>query len=307
MKHLKDWGEFVTENFQEKSVPDILKKISTQVRKDIINNGNNSFNKPYAIDEIDFVVKVNYQNAPHQPYYSNVNIYEILTKPENPVEIQINVTDEQIDTNYLMSIVLHELRHVYDVYTISDDVEINEFLKTNGFNTFKNTEFSYFIDLIYLSLEHELIARHNMLYELFRWINITDKDKLYEIFKQSYTYTALNELQSFNSEKFIANHDVNKLFVFTRKFITQINDNFSVNNINDLHNYYKKWESFFTEKSHEFSSYVNELLTDVVSDVTNNKVYERLTGYISYNEDIRNEVSTKLFEKMINYFQKIND
>ena len=152
-KHLKEWNEFIGESFEEKSVPHLLKKISSIVRKDIVKNGNNSFNKLYSIDGINFIIKVNYKFGNHQPYYSNVDIYSILTEPDKDVNISINVVDEDIDINYLMSIILHELRHIYDIYTVSNDVEMSDFLKTYGFNEFKNSEFSYFINLIYLSLE----------------------------------------------------------------------------------------------------------------------------------------------------------
>ena len=304
-KHLKEWNEFIGESFEEKSVPHLLKKISSIVRKDIVKNGNNSFNKLYSIDGINFIIKVNYKFGNHQPYYSNVDIYSILTEPDKDVNISINVVDEDIDINYLMSIILHELRHIYDIYTVSNDVEMSDFLKTYGFNEFKNSEFSYFINLIYLSLEHELIARHNMLYELFRWIDITDKNKLYDIFKKSYTYVALNELKNFDHVKFIKQYDISQLFIFTKQFVNHIKNEFVINSENDLYPYYKKWEDFFIKKSNEFTLYIDTLLDDVIDDVVNDKVYERLSGYISYNEDIGNKVSTKIFEKMINEYGKL--
>jgi len=287
------------ESFEEKSVPHLLKKISSIIRKDIISNGNKSFNKSYSIDGIDCNIKVNYKFGDHQPYYSNVNIYEILTEPDKNINIPINVVDKDIDINYLMSIILHELRHIYDIYTVADDIEMNEFLKAYGFDKFKKMKFPFFTDLVYLSLEHELIARHNMLYELFRWINITDKNKLYEIFKKSYTYTALNELKKFDYIKFIKSNDISQLIIFTKQFILHMKTNEIINNENDLYIYYKKWSEFFIEKSNEFALYVDDLLDDVINDVMNNKVYERMCGYISYNEDICNNVVSKIFEKKI--------
>jgi len=292
IKNLKYLKKF--ENFQEKSVPILLKKISLIIRKDIVDSGNKSFKKSYSIDGIDFIIIVNYKFGEHQPYYSNVNIYSILSDPEKYIEIPINVVDNDINIDYLMSIILHELRHIYDIYTVVDDIEMNEFLKIYGFDKFKGTDFSYFTNLIYLSLEHELIARHNMLYELFRWINITDK--LYEIFKKSYTYVALN---NFNHVKFINMYNFSQLLIFTENFINHIKGDEIINNENDLILYYKKWEEFFINKSNEFMIYVDELLNDVIDDVVNDKVYERLCGYVSYNEDINNKVSLKMFEKMI--------
>lgn len=280
------------ENFKEKSIPSLIKKISNIIRKDIIINGNSSFNSHYNIDNINLNIIVDYRIGKKQPYYSNVNIYDIISGIE-PIIIKIIITDNTIDVNYLMSIISHEIRHIYDIYTIVDDIEINEFKKSMIISKFKNQ--NQFIDFVYLSLEHELIARHNMLYELYRWINITDKNELYEIFKKSYTYNALLQLSNFDSKKFINIQDIYKLTSFTKEFSKEINDNFNV----DLYSYYMNWEKFFKEKSQEFLSYVDDMLDDVIQDIRNNKVYERMNGFISYNEDILNNVSSKLFKNLI--------
>ena len=34
-----------------------------------------------------------------------------------------------IDINYLMSVITHEIRHVYDIFTISQDTEFKSFTK----------------------------------------------------------------------------------------------------------------------------------------------------------------------------------
>jgi len=65
-----------------------------------------------------------------------------------------------------------------------------------------------------------------MLYEQFRWINITDKNKLYEIFKTTFTYTGYELLKNFDSDSFIKNHNINELKNFTNEFILDIKDNF---------------------------------------------------------------------------------
>jgi hypothetical protein len=280
------------ENFKEKSTPDIIKKISNIVRKDILINANSSFNKNYSIDEINLNIIVDYKSGSKQPYYSNVNIYDIISGVE-PVIIKVLVTDISIDINYLMSIISHEMRHIYDIYTIVDDVEIDDFKKSMVVSKFKGQ--NNFISYVYLSLEHELIARHNMLYELYRWIEITDKGKLFEIFKKSYTHTALLQLEKFDSVKFINNQNEFELVKFTKEFSTDIGENFN----GDLYSYYKNWEVFFKNKSQEFLSYVDDMLNDVIQDVNDEKIYERLNGFISYNENILNEVSSKLFKNLI--------
>jgi hypothetical protein len=85
------------------------------------------------------------------------------------------------------------------------------------------------------------------------------------------------------------------LVKFTKEFSTDIGENFN----GDLYSYYKNWEVFFKNKSQEFLSYVDDMLNDVIQDVNDEKIYERLNGFISYNENILNEVSSKLFKNLI--------
>jgi uncharacterized ubiquitin-like protein YukD len=286
------WNRYIKlyEDFKEKSVPEIIKRISTIVRKDIQTNENNSYSKTYSIDAFNFLLKINFKKGSKQPYYSNVNIYDVISDKQ-PINILINVVDDTIDINYLMSVVSHELRHIYDIYTICDDIEKQYFIKTLITKKYKGV--NSFVDLVYLSLEHELIARHNMLYELYRWIEITDKEKLYEIFKKSYTYKALIKLQHFNAADFISK--TNNLNNFTIDFSNDIGDVFDGN----LSDYYQKWEKFFKKKSNEFMDYVDSMLDEVILDIKENRIYERLCGYISYNEDIGMNTYDKLFKNMI--------
>ena len=117
------------ENFNEKSIPVVIKKVSNIIRNDIKINGNNNFNKNYSIEFFELTINVNYKEGLKQPYYSNVNIYDIINGLE-PILISINVVDSNIDLSYLMSIISHEIRHVYDILTIAQDVEIDEFKKS---------------------------------------------------------------------------------------------------------------------------------------------------------------------------------
>ena len=186
------------EDFNYKSNPEIIKKICNLIRKDIINNGDRSFSKNYNIDDINLDLVIDFSLNRKQPYYSNVNIYDIINGVE-PVLLRIIVVDETIDVDYLMSVISHEIRHIWDVYTVSSDYEIADFKKSIAITKFKKTgKMSKFINLVYLSLEHELIARHNMIYEMFRWKNIVDKGKLVDLFEKSYINQALQQLKNFS-------------------------------------------------------------------------------------------------------------
>ena len=152
---------------------------------------------------------------------------------------------------------------------------------------------SKFINLVYLSLEHELIARHNMIYEMFRWKNIVDKGKLVDLFEKSYINQALQQLKNFSYLEILNEPD---LYNFTIEFSKNIGDNFD----GDLQKYYLNWEFLFKQKSDLFLSYVDSMIDDVISDIKNNKIYERNNiGFISYNESIGGNYLKTIFNKKV--------
>lgn len=293
---VKKYSECIIEAFGEHQLPNVIKKVSYEIRKDIINNGDNSFQKKYNFWNLDFNIAVNYTNQKKEPYYSFINIYDILSKTNEPINIGVTVKDEIIDINYLMSVISHEIRHVYDIFTISHDTEFKSFTKTININKYFETKFSYFADLVYLSLEHELIARHNMLYELYRWINITDKNELMKLFKESFVNKSLVKLKSFNSVYYIKQFNNDELKYFIIKFSKDINDDSFNGNVND---YFKNWENFFNKKSDEFYNLVDGMLDDIINDIINNKLYERLCGFKCHDWYILENYTKEIFEKMI--------
>lgn len=295
MDFVKKYSEYVKESLSEHYLPNVIKASSYKIRKDIEENGDNSFQKKYNFWNLNFNIIINYTKQEKEPYYSKVNIYKILKFPDNPIEIEVIIKDETIDINYLMGIISHELRHVYDIFTVSRDVEFKSFTTTIKINDYFDTKYSYFAELIYLSLEHELIARHNMLYELYRYINITDKTELMKLFNKSFVNEALEKLSSFNSTEYINKFNKDELTDFASKFSNDINDEFD----GDVDEYFRKWEIVFKNKANEFYGYVDDMMNDIIIDITTNKIYERLCGFISYNEDILNKVTQKIFEKMI--------
>ncbi len=288
------WSKYIKlfEDFSEKSYPQLIKKVCFIIRKDIELNGDNSFTKTYNIDGLDLLIKLNYYNGSRQPYYSNINIYDVISGKE-PHLIEVLITDINIDLDYLMGIISHEIRHIYDILTTVDDLDVKDFLKSKVITEYKKGGNKDFINLVYLSLEHEMIARHNMLYEMFRWQGISDKDGLYRLFEKSYTCEALKKLKEFDLNKLATEDDI---YNFTHRFSKSIGDHFD----GDIIKYYSKWNDFFIKKSDEFLSYVDSMLDDVIDDISNDRVYERLCGYISYNENIGRGVYNRLFSDMIN-------
>lgn len=295
-ENIKKFYEYVKESLEETHLPNQIKAASYKIRKDIEKNGDNSFQKEYIFWNLKFNIIINYTNGEYKPYYSKVNIYEILTQPEKPILIEVIIKDKSIDINYLMSIISHELRHVYDIFTVSRDVEFQSFIKSAKINDYFETKIGYFVELVYLSLEHEIIARHNMLYELYRYINITDKNELMKLFEKSFVYNALLRLNTFNSEEYIKKFNKEELTKLIISFSKDIND---VGFNGDIVEYFKKWELLFKNKSKEFYGYVDNMLDDIINDIKNNKIYERFCGFISYNEDILSKVTQRKFKKIL--------
>ena len=285
------------EDFSEKSYPQLIKKVCLIIRRDIEINGDKSFNKVYNIYGLNILINIHFRLDNKQPYYSNVNIYDVISGKE-PNLIDISVTDLSIDLNYLMGIISHEIRHIYDILTTVDDLDVKDFLKSRVITEYKRDGVNKeFINLVYLSLEHEMIARNNMLYEMFRWQGISDKEMLYKLFEKSYTYDALKQLNSFDFRKMV---ELDNIIDFTYRFSKSIGDEFD----GDLLKYYSNWNDFFIKKSDEFLSYVDSMLDDVIDDIKNNRIYERLCGFISYNEDIGMGTYEKLFNDLIYYKNK---
>lgn len=271
------------EDFSKKSTPEELKYIASQIRPDLIKNGNSSFSKNYEFGNYRFNLNIDYTKGSKQPYFSDIYFTELFRDPEEHVNIPVKIIDEEIDINYLLSIITHEIRHIYDIFNIANEYEVVDFYKKMKIQIFKNTPYETFTHYIYLSLEHELIARHNMLYPLYRWLEVTDKNKLYQLYSETYSYKSLIQLENFNHTNFIAQFNDENLIFYTNEFIKNIaNENNFCKNKEDLINYYKKWSDFFKEKSKEYLNYIDDMLNDIIQDIQNDKTFENKTW--EYNE-----------------------
>ena len=286
------------EDFSKKSIPEELKYIASQIRPDLINNGNKSFEKNYIFGSYKFNLIIDYIKGYREPYFSNLDFTEIFQTPYTILDIPVKVKDQNIDIDYLLSVIIHEVRHIYDIFNIESEYEVLDFYKGMQLQIFKNSSYQIFTNVIYLSLEHELIARHNMLYPSYRWLKITDKNKLDELYLKSYSYKSLIQLQNFDYIKFINKFKEEDLIIYTNEFIKIVakETNFC-NNKSDLISFYKKWSDFFKDKSNEYLKYVDNMLEEIITDIKNNHVFENKNW--EYNEYIING-SYKIFKQFYN-------
>jgi len=286
--------KYIYENFDFKSIPEEIKELSKIIKNDISKQIFKKYDLGDGI-EIEIILKYS-QNS--KPYYSNINIFNILNQDKN-IPIIINV-EKNYDLNYLMGIISHELRHIYDIFTISNDIEMIEFQKSLYIKTLKNKN-KDFLDLVYLSLEHELIAYNNMLYETYRWLNITDKSKLLNLIKESYTYKSLYKLKNFNHMSFIKKY--NNLETFVLEFSDLFGDKYN-GNVSD---YFKQWELFFKDKAKTYLKQIDIMIDEVINDINNDKTNELVDNsrYELNTEIFKTNYCYHLFKKLIDYKNKL--
>ncbi|MCK9415963.1 hypothetical protein M0Q97_04815 [Candidatus Dojkabacteria bacterium] len=195
-------------------------------------------------------------------YYSNININDLVLGKEKTI-IPIIIYDVNLNIDKLISIISHEIRHIYDVYTINDESDMKSFINTLYYTELlKNETDKYFVDflqLVYLSLEHELIARNTMIWEMFRNCKC-EKNELYKLYYESYMYKSFNLLNSFNYHNLIDVNNIEKVNNFINYFGGSLCEN-----ENDIIIFFKKWQKYFKEKSDEYLKEGYKVLNDILN------------------------------------------
>jgi hypothetical protein len=253
-----------------------LKDLSIELTK-----GFENINLPYSMlinfGGIELDLKIIKSNR----YYSNIDWIKFLN---GDYEIVVEVI-ENYDFNYLVSTVIHEIRHMIDF----SDENLN-----NGLSSFdKNLRkyniigFNEFFTLVYISLEHELVARNNQIYPYIKFKNLSKEESL-SILKNSFIYKALEKLRSFDYQKFIGYFDENILINITNNFIKDcLYDNETIiENLNELESFYKIWDEYFNEISIKWE----QILMSEMDYIYERKVYNIVLG----DDNILNSIWLKI-------------
>ena len=285
-KRIKLYNEYliVEKSISNKSVPDIIKDIIEHVQNVV--NFNESFSKLFDYSDNNyFPIKFNIiynidKNSNLVDYISDVNIIDVI-KDKDIIDISVNIKDKDINIDKILSLIHHELRHIYDILTINSDHDIDSFLKIPIVMKYKNptSKFGKFIHLVYLSLEHELVARNSMIYHKLRNI---DKDKILDKFKDTYIYKSLLQLNNFDVEKFISEFNIDDLLKITNDFIYDYKGYNKVNNKQDLIEFYSKWKEYFHKKSEEYYIEALKMIDDIKNDINKPIIENKYHSYQDY-------------------------
>ena len=299
---IKKW-----ENFLEEEVEFPLKKYTSIIRDEIFNKlkiGDNKIIIGFKNNEHSYstniILNLEWIYSKNNVIHGETDILSALLN--NFKEFVINLTIEYINVDYdhLLSIIQHELKHIYDI--LYDESDENTFLKVKPINILKNEfknfqDFYFFIHLVYESLNHELSARNTSIYNKFRWLGIYDKSIIRTEFEKTYIYKSLIRLSTFNSEDFISKFDIDELIKITNRFIEIYGDFEYIVNKDNIIKFYKYWENEFKEKSEYYMNKSEKIIDEIVKD---NKPYmEKILTTKHLNFNIEDKYKN-LFVKKLN-------
>ena len=254
------------------SIPGDLKDLSQYINNEILNS-NLPYNKLISFGGIDINLKIIKTNR----YYSNVDWIKFLS---GEYEIVIEVI-QNYDIHYVVSTVIHEIRHMIDFTDENINSGLSSFDIDKNLRKYNINNFETFFKLVYISLEHELVARNNQIYPYIKFKNISKEESM-KILKQSFIWKSLNMLNEFNYKSFINRFDKLDLMQITNSFIKDClyDDIKTIDDQEELSKFYEIWNDYFKEVHIKWKSI---LLSEVdlvyerkLLDIDNSKNYKEI-------------------------------
>jgi len=260
-----------------------LKNLSLELTKEL-DNIELPYIKLLSFGGIEVDIKIIQSNR----YYSKIDWIKFL---EGDYEIIIEV-EQDYDINYVVSTIIHEMRHMIDFTDENLNIGLSSFDMGKNLRKYNIDVFNEFYILVYISLEHEIVARNNQIYPYIKFKNLK-KEQSIEILKQSFIWKALNMLKDFDYKNFINKFDEKVLINITNGFIKEcLYDNDShIENNDELLSFYKIWDEYFNEISNKWEKLLLREV-DIVYERRVNLIYE----YKSY-KDILKEIWFKIKKK----------
>jgi len=259
-----------------------LKELSISLYKELINI-TLPYNKLIVFGGLEFDLIINQTNK----YYSSIDWNKFLN---NDFEIIIEVP-KNYDINYLVSIIIHEFRHIIDFTDENLNNGLSSFDMELNLRKYNIPKFNDFFILMYISLEHELVARNNQIYPYIKFNNLT-KDESLQILKTSFIWKALIQLKNFNVDSFISRFDTNELINITNQFIKDVlyDNETKIESYIELKNFYELFNEYFVDVSEKWK----ELLLKEVDYTYERKIFNINQNSIDGYKTILNEIWSKL-------------
>ncbi len=218
-----------------------LKDLSYELTKEL-SNVELPYSKLLNFGGIEVDIKIIQSNK----YYSSVDWIKFL-KGDNEIIIEVK---KDYDINYVISTIIHEIRHMIDFTDENLNSGLSSFDIDKNIRKYNIDIFNEFFELVYISLEHELVARNNQIYPYIKFKDLSKEESI-EILKKSFIWNALEKLKSFDYINFVNKFDTNFLIKTTNDFIKDcLYDNETIiDNKDELLSFYKVWDEYFRETS----------------------------------------------------------
>jgi len=302
MNKIKKWENFL---FESNNIEFPLKKYLYLIKTDYIDKvkiGEQDFTFDFqnkiGLDPVKVNLSIVWNKNDKNEYKGYTDIKYALMNQLESFKIKIIIEDLSIDDNKLLSVIQHELKHIYDI--LDDELEGNTFLKDIPIGVLKTRyrkkkDFLWFIQLVYLSLKHELDARNTMIYDRFRWLKNYDNMEIEKEFKNTYIYKSLIYLSEFDAKKFMNEFNMNELVDLTNDFIQEYGD-FDKVNIDTILNFYIYWENYFKECSKIYLEKAYKVIEEIIQDTKPYMETTLSTKHIDFSE--KDKIKELLVEKL---------
>ena len=267
---MKNYKDFLKDDTDLLVFP--LKKIGTIIKDKIDNNlkiGENSYHFNFLNEKtlpISFNLIINYNNENILNYGAFINMDDVITTNFKDFDLKVNIIDININYNKIYSLIIHELKHVYDIYYDNNVDSMRNVTNLNYFKRkYKNNKYLIdFIEHYYLAFEHEIDARTLMVYDKLRWLKTFDTDELVKEFEKTYVYKSIKMLQNYNSDYLINNVNHYSLIDFTNEFKKLFLGDYTKND--DVNEFYKKQQIIFKNIGDKCLENCLKIIDELVKD-----------------------------------------
>jgi hypothetical protein len=269
-----------------KGISNFIKKLSTIIVGNIFKDIK-VFDIEIDISELKLINKIsievnNITRDYHSAFFVKKNTDDDIL---NNLSIKFDLPFiEDVDHYYLIEIVTHELTHLYEFYNIvknNKKLPLYNNIKKSLIQTIKQDNFdifSYFRNIVYLTLDNELNARVSQTYQLLKFKNIKDKIQLFNILKTTHIWKKYKEIDNFNPKSYTSDLieilGVNLTCILINDFNNELKNNFinfsfitNVSNENEIIEYFNNWNKRFKYKLKKHILKLNKVIDEVITDL----------------------------------------
>ena len=286
---MKKYITYITESL---GVSNIVKSIIKNIK---IETGNQIIDlNPYLPLILNLNIKHNFSYS--GSCNGNINYKEIINSKFENITINIILDDIKFDKEKIREDLYHELTHLYELYKINRIIN-NDWHKLSNIIEFKIEKtnigvFKYFLDIIYISFDHEIRARIASLYDY-----LITHDNTITSLKQSYAYKKYLELKDFDYYQIINFYKNNNFLNILIEFVNLLNIKFgkktSINNETDLIKYFQKWKFHFNDSAKKYYRKMLKITSEVKKDLDENIIENIIENMCINKKSITFPVFTK--------------